>query len=158
MYFPHIFYKRIIHTHCLWTLTGYHMSIISDWSSRLHLESVQSCCRQVLASWPTLAHMREGVHRSTSLMSSSLLLQQCPACIVRLVWMVCSCCFVRYCLPNLFNTPCSNIMWLPSAFFSIRIVSIRVVHPYISIDMTAAWIKLLFYRVGLTSIWSIVYQ
>ena len=26
----------------------------------------------------------EGVHRSTSLMNSSLLLQQCPACLVRL--------------------------------------------------------------------------
>ena len=29
-----------------------------------------------------------GVHRSTSLMSSSLLLQQCPACLVRLTWIV----------------------------------------------------------------------
>ena len=29
-----------------------------------------------------------GVHRSTSLMSSSLRLQQCPACLVRLTWIV----------------------------------------------------------------------
>ena len=29
-----------------------------------------------------------GVHRSTSLMSSSLLLQQCPACLVRVTWIV----------------------------------------------------------------------
>ena len=29
-----------------------------------------------------------GVHRSTYLMSSSLLLQQCPACLVRLTWIV----------------------------------------------------------------------
>ena len=29
-----------------------------------------------------------GVHRSTSLMSSSLLLQQCPGCLVRLTWIV----------------------------------------------------------------------
>ena len=29
-----------------------------------------------------------GVHRSTSLMSSSLLLQQCPACLVCLAWIV----------------------------------------------------------------------
>ena len=29
-----------------------------------------------------------GVHRSTSLMSTSLLLQQCPACLVRLAWIV----------------------------------------------------------------------
>ena len=34
-------------------------------------------------SSPTLAHPCVGVHRSTSLMSSSLLLQQCPACLVR---------------------------------------------------------------------------
>ena len=32
-------------------------------------------------------HMWWG-HRSTSLMSSSLLLQQCPACLVRLTWIV----------------------------------------------------------------------
>ncbi len=24
---PHIFYQRIIHTHCLWTLTGYYIYI-----------------------------------------------------------------------------------------------------------------------------------
>ena len=29
-----------------------------------------------------------GVHKSTSLMSLSLLLQQCPACLVRLTWIV----------------------------------------------------------------------
>ena len=29
-----------------------------------------------------------GVHRSTSLMSSSLLLQQCPACLALLTWIV----------------------------------------------------------------------
>ena len=34
-----------------------------------------------------LGHMG-GVHRSTSLMSSSLLLQQCPACLVRVTWIV----------------------------------------------------------------------
>ena len=32
-------------------------------------------------AWPYV-----GVHRSTSLMSSSLLIQQCPACLVRLAW------------------------------------------------------------------------
>ena len=29
-----------------------------------------------------------GIHRSVSLMSSSLLLQQCPVCLVRLTWIV----------------------------------------------------------------------
>ena len=52
-----------------------------------------------------------GVHKSTSLMSSSLLLQQCPACLVRLTWIVFvmggrwpySVCLVGCCLQDLFN-------------------------------------------------------
>ena len=43
----------------------------------------------VCSSWSScfcLAICR--VHRSTSLMSSSLLLQQCPACLVSLTWIV----------------------------------------------------------------------
>ena len=51
------------------------------------------------------------VHRSTSLMSSSLLLQQCPACLVRLTWIVFvmgggwpySWCLVGSCHQDLFN-------------------------------------------------------
>ena len=54
-------------------------------SSRLHPVSVQSCYREVLVS---LACMCKGVYRRTLLMSSSLLLQQCPACLVCLIWMV----------------------------------------------------------------------
>ena len=37
-----------------------------------------------VAGRPAFARPCVGVHRSTSLMSSSLLLQQCPACLVRL--------------------------------------------------------------------------
>ena len=33
-------------------------------------------------------------------------------------------------------------MQLPSSFFSIHIASVQVVHPYNSMDMTAAWKKL----------------
>ena len=52
-----------------------------------------------------------GVHRSTSPMSSSLLLQQCPACLVRLAWIVFvmgsrwpySWSLVRCCRQDLFN-------------------------------------------------------
>ena len=36
----------------------------------------------------TFARLCEGVHKSISLMSSSLLLQQSPACLVRLTWIV----------------------------------------------------------------------
>ena len=42
----------------------------------------------VRAGRPAFAWPYVGVHRSTSLMSSSLLLQQCPACLVRLTWIV----------------------------------------------------------------------
>ena len=89
----------------------------------------------------------KGVHKSTSLMSSSLLLQQCPACLVRLTWIVFvmggrwpySCCFVGCCLQDLFNVAGSILVLLPSSFFSSRFVSVQVVHPYSSIDTTVAW-------------------
>ena len=42
----------------------------------------------VRAGRPAFARPYVGFHRSTSLMSSSLLLQQCPACLVRLAWIV----------------------------------------------------------------------
>ena len=42
----------------------------------------------VRAGRPAFARPYVGVHMSTSLMSSSLLLQQCSACLVRLTWIV----------------------------------------------------------------------
>ena len=57
-------------------------------SSGLHPVSSHSCCMYVRAGRPAFARPYVGVHRSTSLMSSSLLLQQCPACLVRLTWIV----------------------------------------------------------------------
>ena len=62
--------------------------IASGRSSELHPVSLHSCCMYVLAGHPALAWPYVGVHRSTSLMSSSLLLQQCPACLVHLTWIV----------------------------------------------------------------------
>ena len=62
-------------------------SIASGGSSRLYPVSVRGCCRSVLVGCPTLAGSCEGVHERTSLMTSSLLLQQCPAYLVRLIWM-----------------------------------------------------------------------
>ena len=62
--------------------------IASGRSSWLHPVSSHSCCMYVQAGRPAFAHPYVGVHRSTSLMSSSLLLQQCPACLVRLTWIV----------------------------------------------------------------------
>ena len=62
--------------------------IASGRSSGLHPVSSQSCCIYVLAGRPAFARPYVGVRRSTPLMSSSLLLQQCPACLVRLTWIV----------------------------------------------------------------------
>ena len=52
-------------------------------SSGQHPVSSHSCWMYVRAGRPAFARPCVGVHKSTSLMSSSLLLQQCPACLVR---------------------------------------------------------------------------
>ena len=62
--------------------------IASGRSSGLHPVSSLSCCMYVRAGRPAFVWPYAGVHRSTSLISSSLLLQQCPACLVRLTWIV----------------------------------------------------------------------
>ena len=85
--------------------------IASGRSSGLHPVSIHSCCMYVLTGRPAFARPYVGVHRSTSLMSSSLLLQLCPACLVRLTWIVFvmggrwpySWCLVGCCRQDLFN-------------------------------------------------------
>ena len=62
--------------------------IASGRSSGLHPISSHSCCMYVRAGRPAFARPYVGVHRSTSLMSSFLLLQQCPAYLVCLTWIV----------------------------------------------------------------------
>ena len=57
-------------------------------SSGQHPVSSHSCWMYVRAGRPAFARPCVGVHERTSLMSSSLLLQQCPACLVRLTWIV----------------------------------------------------------------------
>ena len=92
--------------------------IASSRSPGLHSVSSQSCCMQVRAGRPAFARPCEGVPKSTSLRSSFLLLQQCPACLVRLTWIVFvmggrwlfSCCFVGCCLQDLFNIARSILM------------------------------------------------
>ena len=74
-------------------------------SSGQHPVSSHSCWMYVRAGRPAFARPCVGVHKSTSLMSSSLLLQQCSACLVRLTWIVFviggrwpySCCLVGCC-------------------------------------------------------------
>ena len=62
--------------------------IASGRSSELHHVSSQSCCIYVRDGRPAFAWPYAGVHRSKSLLGSSLLLRQCPACLVRLTWIV----------------------------------------------------------------------
>ena len=57
-------------------------------SSGQHPVSSHSCWMYVHAGRPAFARPCVGVHKSTSLMSSSLLLQQCPTCLVCLIWIV----------------------------------------------------------------------
>ena len=57
-------------------------------SSGSHPVSSHSCWMYVCAGCPAFAWPYVGVHWSTSLMSLFLLLQQCPACLVRLTWIV----------------------------------------------------------------------
>ena len=85
--------------------------IASGRSSGLHPVSSHSCCMYVWAGRPAFAWPYAEVHRSTSLMSLSLLLQQCLACLVRLAWIVFvmggrwpySWCLVGCCYQDLFN-------------------------------------------------------
>ena len=80
-------------------------------SSGQHPVSSHSCWMYVRAGRPAFARPCVGVHKSTSLMSSSLLLQQCPACLVRLTWIVFviggrwpySWCLVGCCCQKLYN-------------------------------------------------------
>ena len=125
--------------------------IVLGKSSRLHPISAQNCCMYVLVGRPTFARPCAGIHWCISLMSSSLLLQQCPAYLVRLTWIVFvmggrwsySCCFVGCWLQDLFNMA-RNILCNCCQVFSLRLVSVHVMHPYSSIDTTATWKKLRF--------------
>ena len=73
--------------------------------------SSHSCWMYVRVGRPAFARPCVGIHKSTSLMSSSLLLQQCPACLVRLTWIVFviggrwpySWCLVGCCCQDLFR-------------------------------------------------------
>ena len=134
---------------------SHHASLLfidSGRSSGLYPVSSQSYCMYVRAGLPAFAWPCEGVHSRRSLMSSSPLLQQCPTCLVRLTSIVfamrgrCpySCCFVGCCLQDVFQIARSILVLLPSSFFSIRFVSVHLVHPYSSIDTTAAWKKVRF--------------
>ena len=60
----------------------YHSLPLAGLQGYILCPHIAAVCRPAFA-WPYV-----GIHRSTSLMSSSLLLQQCPACLVRLTCIV----------------------------------------------------------------------
>ena len=86
--------------------------------SGLHPVSSQCCCMLVRTGCSAFVRPCEGVHRRTSLMTLSLLLQQCSASLIRLIWIVFviggrwpySCCFERCRLQDLFNIACSILV------------------------------------------------
>ena len=86
----------------------YRQTSQSPMASGIHPVSARSCCVSVRGGPPTFAQPCEGVHKSTSLMSSFQLLKQCTARLVRLIlivfgiggkWLY-SCCFVGCCLQD----------------------------------------------------------
>ena len=116
--------------------------MVSGKSSWLHPVSSHSCCMYVRAGRPAFPRPYVGVHRSTLLMSSSMLLKQCPVCLVRLTWIVLvmvgrwpySCCLVGYCRHDLFNIAlfflslamCRCLFWLMRHFFLGRWICLPV--------------------------------
>ena len=135
--------------------------------SGLHPVSSHSCCKYVLAGRPAFARPYVGVHRSTSLMSSSLLLQQCPACLIRLTWIVFvmgsrwpySWCLVGCCRQDLFNIALSILVQLPSSFSpAVLLASKWCLHTAVSIRPLPGRNCVSFYRSGLICMWSIAYR
>ena len=92
-------------------------------------------------------------HGRTSLTNLSLHLQQCPVCLVGLIWIILevgsrelySCFFVGFCFQDLFNIASSSLVHFPSNFFFWRFVSIHVVRPHSRMGTTSAWKKTPFY-------------
>ena len=100
--------------------------IASGRSSGLHPVFSHSCWMYVRAGHPAFARPCVGVHKGTSLMISSLLLQQCPACLVHLTWIVFviggrwpySWCLVGCCHQDLFMLTAPSIFYFCDSFSS----------------------------------------
>ena len=121
--------------------------------------SSHSCWMYVRAGRPAFARPCVGIHKSTSLMSSSLLLQQCPACLVRLTWIVFviggrwqySWCLVGCCCQDLFRIARSiliNSLFIYESRGEIAVGERRIVGneiriqkaPLLSISFTGVWV------------------
>ena len=139
--------------------------IASDRSSGLHPVSSYSWCMYVRAGHPAFARQYVGVHWSTSLMSSSLLLQQCPACLVRLTRIV----FVMggriVCV--LWGVAARTYSILLATFLcncrlasspAVYLASKSCIHIPVSIRALPGRNYVSFYRSGLIFIWSKAYR
>ena len=127
IYCTPILYSQIYHHHHnvrlarIFLTLSLHVSlsfIVFGRSSGLHPVSSHSCCMNVRAGRPAFDWPYAGVHRSTSLTISSLLLQQCPACLVCLACIVFviggrwpySWSRVECCCQDLFNIACNILV------------------------------------------------
>ena len=125
--------------------------ITSGRSSGLHPVSSHSCCMYVRGGRPALAHPYVGVHRSTSLMSLSLLLQQCPACLVRLTWIVFVMggrwpnhwCFVGCCCQDLFNIARNILVYIKYIWLVNLLLITFLNEPKFIILLTIKWFQVL---------------
>ena len=131
--------------------------IASGRFSGLHPVSSHNYCMYVRAGRPAFAWPYMGVHRSTSLMSSSLLLQQCPACLVRLTWIVFVIggrwpyiwCFVGCCSILLATFLCN---WRLASSPAVLLASKWCIHTAVSTRPLPGRNCVSFYRSGLISI------
>ena len=132
------------------TTTPYRSSLLAGPQGYIPYPHRATVCMFELVAMLLLGHVRGSIRDHH--LWARLLLQQCPACLVRLTLIVFvmggrwpySCCSVGCCLQDFFNIARSILVQLPSSFFSIRLVSVHIVHPYSSIDSTATWKKLRF--------------
>ena len=148
-----------------WSLSP---SIPIDRSFRQHPVSPQSWWIEVFAGWSKLAHPYIEIHGRTLLMSSSLLLQQCPACLVHLTLMVFEMGgkwpYSDYCLGGAASSIYSklHITFLCSSHqaFSLCILlaSMWCIYTVVFTQPQLQRNPLLFYHIDQTSIWSITYQ
>ena len=135
-------------------------SIAPGRSSRLHPVPTQSCCIKVLAGRPIFSRPCKGIHGSISLMSSSLLLQQSPACLARLTWIVFA--MGGRTAVVLWGVASSTCSIEHAAFlcnccraFSlyVKLASVWWIHIVVSTQPLLGKNCVLFYRSCLTSIW-----
>ena len=135
--------------------------------SGLYPVSSHSCCMYILAGRHAYGRPYVGVHWSTSLMSSSLLLQQCSACLIRLAWIVFvmvgrwpySWCFVGVAARTysvLLSTFVFNCRLASSP--AVSLASKWCIHTAVSTRPLSGRNCVSFYRSRLISKWSIAYQ